>query len=245
MPYPDFRLNLGIFVDYQKYTLRRIFIVQFFLWPGFYFYSLGYFRCRDDRVTEERKMDDRNQEDLRRSYCFNRPIFYNYSDKEILVRNFKKFVIFLPVVLIFLILSSRSSVLAADIILKDLNGREVNLSSRNGKPAILFFWTTWCHFCRNEIKALNQNYNKIENEGITVFAINIGESGYRVQNFFKDYALNFRVLLDEDGLAGDKYNIVGVPTYIFLDKSGNVISSENRLPADYKSLLLKSNTSRL
>ena len=53
------------------------------------------------------------------------------------------------------------------------------------------------------------------------------------------------MLLDEDGLAGDKYNIVGVPTYIFLDKSGNVISSENRLRADYKSLLLKSNTSRL
>lgn len=147
--------------------------------------------------------------------------------------------ILLPAILIFLVLGFSKSPAAEDIILKDLNGSSVNISGYKGRPVIIFFWTTWCHFCRDEIKALNRKYNQIEKEGITVFAINVSEPEYKVQRFFKDYALNFKVLLDKDGLAADRYDIIGVPTYIFLNKSGRVISSENRLPADYKSLLLE------
>ena len=155
------------------------------------------------------------------------------------MNNFRKFIVYLPLVLILLVLSFRSSVLAADIILKDLHGQEVNLSSENGKPTILFFWTTWCHFCRNEIKALNQNYERMENDGINVFAIDIGEPKYRVENFYENNMLNFKVLLDEHGLAADEYDVMGVPTYIFLDKSGKIISRGNNLPQDYKALLSK------
>jgi peroxiredoxin len=79
----------------------------------------------------------------------------------------------------------------------------------------------------------------MKEEGITLFAVNIGESDYRVQRFFKDYALNFRVLLDSDGQAADNYDVIGVPTYIFLNKTGRITSQENTLPADYKNLLLK------
>jgi len=146
---------------------------------------------------------------------------------------------FLPIFLFFLFLGFNEIAIAEDLILKDLNGVSVNLSNHKGKPAILFFWTTWCHFCRNEIKALNQNYNQLEKEGIAVFAIDIGEPDYRVQKFFKENGLSFRVLLDREGLVSDKYNVIGVPTYILLDQSGRVVSAENRLPADYKSLFLK------
>ena len=146
--------------------------------------------------------------------------------------------VLLSTILIFLILGFAKMAVAEDLILKDLNGRVVNLSDYKGAPVILFFWTTWCHFCRDEIKALNQKYNQLKKEGITLFAINVGEPEYKVQKFFKDYALNFKVLLDEFGLAADKYGIVGVPTYILLDKTRKVISSENRLPEDYKGLLL-------
>ncbi len=155
------------------------------------------------------------------------------------MRIFTKNRLFLPVVLIFLVLSFSKTASAGDIVLKDLNGRLVNLSGHKGSPAILFFWTTWCHFCRNEIKALDQKYKEIEKEGITVFAINVSEPEYNVRRFFKNYALSFRVLLDESGLAADRYGIIGVPTYIFLDKNGRVILIENRMPADYKILLLK------
>ncbi|MDD5466010.1 MAG: redoxin domain-containing protein [Candidatus Omnitrophica bacterium] len=154
---------------------------------------------------------------------------------------FKKSRILAGFILIFLVLGFSNKASAADIILSDLNGKAVNLSNYNGKPTILFFWTTWCRFCRNEIKTLNQMYPQMKKEGINVFAVNIGESSYTVQRFFMSYALAFRVLLDKDGLAADKYNVIGVPTYIFMDKTGRVISDAHALPLGYKKLLLGNN----
>ncbi len=155
------------------------------------------------------------------------------------MRIFTKNRVSLAAILIFLVLGFGKTEAADNIILKDLNGRSVNFSNYKGRPAIIFFWTTWCRFCRDEIRGLNQNYNKIEKEGIAVFVVNASEPEYKVRRFFKHYTLNFRAFLDEDGLLADKYNIMGVPTYIFLDKSGRVITKKNILPANYKSLLLK------
>ncbi len=150
---------------------------------------------------------------------------------------FKKAAIFLSAILISLTLGFTNTAAASDIILNDLKGSAVNLSSPKNKPAILFFWTTWCPYCRKEIRALNQNYAQMKKEGITLFAVNIGESDVRVQRFFNDYTLNFGVLLDKDGEAADNYNVFGVPTYIFLDKAGRIISRENTLPANYNKII--------
>jgi len=154
------------------------------------------------------------------------------------VKSFKKSRIVVLIILVFLVLGFSDKASAADIILNDLSAKAVNLSSSSGKPTVLFFWTTWCPYCRKEIKTLNQMYPQMKKEGIAVFAVNIGEPDYKVQRFFISNALAFGVLLDKDGKAADKYNVVGVPTYIFLDKSGRVISEAHALPPDYKKLLL-------
>jgi len=144
--------------------------------------------------------------------------------------------IFLSVILI---LTFVTSALASDIILNDLNGKSVNLSSYKNKPTILFFWTTWCPYCRKEIKELNRMYAQMKKEGILVFAINIGETEYKVKNFFKNYELNLRVLVDRQSLTAEKYDIMGVPTYVFIADSGNIVADRNNLPEDYKTLLFK------
>ena len=156
------------------------------------------------------------------------------------MHNFRKFRTLLLIILVTLVLSSGKIALADDIILNDLGGQAVNLSGYKGKPVILFFWTTWCPYCRVELKKLNQQYSsQMAKEGITVLGINVSESENKVRRFFKGYPLNFRILLDKDGLLADKYGLMGVPTYIFLDKSGQVISQAQNLPVNYKSLFFK------
>lgn len=150
----------------------------------------------------------------------------------------KSAAIFLAITVI-LSLSFVNMALAGDIILNDLESKPVNLSSLTGKPSVLFFWTTWCPYCRTELRALNKMYPQMEKEGITVFAVNVGEENYKVKRFLKDYALDVRVLLDEESLAAENYKLRGVPTYVFINKDGQVVSLEHRLPDDYKSLLLK------
>lgn len=153
------------------------------------------------------------------------------------MRIFKKSGILALFILILLVLGFLNSASAADIILNDLNGKAVNISAPCGKPTILFFWTTWCPYCQKEIKGLNEMYPQMQKEGIAVFAVNIGEPASTVQKFFISHALSFGVLLDKDGAAANKYNILGVPTYVFIDKSGRLISDAHVLPADYKKIL--------
>ncbi len=145
--------------------------------------------------------------------------------------------IILSAILIFLILSFTKTSFAQDIILNDLNNNPVNVSSYKGKPVIFFFWTTWCPHCRKEIKSLNQNYEQFKKDGILIFAVNIGESDYKVKRFFKNYQLNYKVLLDKDGLLAENYGVMGVPTYILLNKAGKEVGKENTLPNDYKNLM--------
>lgn len=155
------------------------------------------------------------------------------------MRFFKKSRVFVLVILILLVLGFSREAFAGDIILNDLNGKAVNLSGYKGKPAILFFWTSWCPYCRKETKTLNQLYPQMKKEGITVFAVNIGEPDYKVKGFFKDYGLTFNVLLDKEGKLANHYDVIGVPTYIFLDKTGQVILQAHSLPENYQSLLFK------
>ncbi len=152
---------------------------------------------------------------------------------------FRKFKALLLMVLVCLILGFGESALADDIVLNDLNGQEVNISSYRGKPVILFFWTTWCPYCREELKKLNRQYPLISEEGIIVLGINVGESDYKVQSFVKGYQLDLKILLDKGELLANKYNLMGVPTFIFLNKVGQVISRAHSLPDNYKSLLFK------
>ena len=156
------------------------------------------------------------------------------------MRNLKNIRVLLLMLIISLALSFGKTALARDIILNDLDGQEVNLSRDNkGKPVILFFWTTWCPFCRVELKKLNQQADQIAQEGIILFGVNENEPEYKVQKFFKNYQLNLRVLLDKSGVLADQYDLLGVPTYVFLDKSGRLISEEHTLPSNYKSLFFK------
>jgi len=115
--------------------------------------------------------------------------------------------------------------------LTGLNGKEVSLSDYKGKKAVvLFFWTTWCPYCREEMRGLNQEYAELTKGNIGFLAINVGESEDKVRNFVKSRILDFEVLLDRYTTVADSYDLMGVPTYIVIDKSGAIVSTGNHFP---------------
>ena len=149
--------------------------------------------------------------------------------------NLKRAAVFLSVILIFLVLAAPAA--AEDIILNDLGTKAVDISGYKGRSLLLFFWTTWCPYCRTEIKMLDRMAPKMQKDGIEAFAVNVGEPVNKVLKFVGNNMLTLRVLLDRDGIAADNYDVIGVPTYIILDKTGKVVSRENTFPGDYKKLL--------
>ena len=149
--------------------------------------------------------------------------------------NLKRAALFLSAILIFLVLAAPAA--AEDIILNDLGTKAVDISGYKGRPVLIFFWTTWCPYCRTEIKMLDRVAPKMQKDGIEAFAVNVGEPVNKVLKFVGNNMLTLRVLLDRDGIAADNYDVIGVPTYIILDKTGKVVSRENTFPGDYKKLL--------
>ena len=126
---------------------------------------------------------------------------------------------------------------AVDFSLNDLSGKKVSLSSYQGKKVILFFWTTWCPFCLKEMAHLNKEYSNLENDGISLLAINIDESKAKIDSFARKNAIKFPILLDEGAMVAEDYEVFGIPTIILINSEGKIVSLGNNLPEDYVELL--------
>jgi peroxiredoxin len=135
--------------------------------------------------------------------------------------------------------SSENINLAPDFKLEDLNNNTFVLSSYRDKQAVmLFFWTSWCPFCREELQILSKNYTQLQNEGLELAVINVGESAAKVANFSKAHNFPFRIILDKYSTVARSFDILGIPTYILIDKKGRMRFTEHYFPKEkYKSLL--------
>lgn len=121
--------------------------------------------------------------------------------------------------------------LAPDFRLHSLKGDAITLGSfRNSKPVLLLFWTTWCSFCRDQLIWMQDKYPEYAKQGLELLAINIGESPDKVEKFISLRNLSFTFLLDQDSSVADSFSVMGVPTYVLIDKDGRIISTDNSFP---------------
>ncbi len=123
---------------------------------------------------------------------------------------------------------------APDFVLTSLKGDLVDLEKiRKGKNVILFFWTTWCPHCREAIGEVKARKKEFEHNGVYMILIDGGESMRAVKAYAERRGLDFDILLDHNNFVSDKYNILGIPTFVFIDKEGIVKAVENDIPKDY------------
>ncbi len=127
---------------------------------------------------------------------------------------------------------------APDFTLATLKKDSVNMTEyREGKSAIVFFWTTWCPHCRSALRELDAQYSDLLKEGIKLILIDIEENKRQVASFIKRDNISLNIFLDTDGSVAGEYALVGVPTFYLIDKNGIVISVGHDLPEDYKDIL--------
>ena len=137
-------------------------------------------------------------------------------------------------------LRTETSELATNFTLLDLENKEFSLSDFKGKPVILFFWTTWCPYCRGELKQLNTMHTQFLQNSVELVAINVGEPADKIQRFARSYLFSYRVLLDTDAEVAGAFGILGVPTYTLINKEGHVVFNNHYFPQkEYKDLILK------
>lgn len=70
---------------------------------------------------------------------------------------------------------------------QDVDGKAVRLSDFAGKPVLVFFWATWCPYCRSELPVL-ERLQLAAGEGMRIVAINVEERAVfkKVQRLLAD-----------------------------------------------------------
>ena len=107
----------------------------------------------------------------------------------------------------------------------DGKGKERNLSDYRGKVVLLNIWATWCAPCRKEMPSLDRLQSMFGNSEFQVLAIATDEGGIGVvQRFYRKFGIKkLEVFIDESGESMSKLKVVGLPTTLLIDRSGNAI----------------------
>jgi peroxiredoxin len=113
-------------------------------------------------------------------------------------------------------------VMAPDFSLQDTSGKIHRLSDYRGRPVIINFWTTWCPPCREELPSMNRAWHQIEEEGIAMLAINMGEDEDTIFIFSADYPTDFPVLMDQLGEVIEQWPVKGLPTTYVIAPDGTI-----------------------
>jgi thiol-disulfide isomerase/thioredoxin len=90
--------------------------------------------------------------------------------------------------------------------------------SRLPKPALIYFWASWCGICRMMQTTLVDIAGDVP---VITVAFQSGDratvSGYMSKNGFE-----VPTIVDEEGALGQAYGIRGVPALFVLDRAGNI-----------------------
>lgn len=125
---------------------------------------------------------------------------------------------------------------APDFELKSLAGETIRLSDFKGKPILLNFWATWCGPCRAEFPELQSAAVEYKDK-VVIIGINMttNDTPNQVPAFVAEFGVTFPIALDETGEVSRAYQVMGLPTSVFIDRDG--IVSEVRLGAINKAYI--------
>jgi thiol-disulfide isomerase/thioredoxin len=110
-----------------------------------------------------------------------------------------------------------------------LGGAPFNGASLMGKPAVLWFWASYCPFCNAEAPGVSQV--AATNPNVTFVGI-VGRSTIQeAEGFVSKYGLNFTNLMDADGSIWRQFGVAWQPAYAFIRADGSSTFVNNPLGA--------------
>jgi cytochrome c biogenesis protein CcmG/thiol:disulfide interchange protein DsbE len=104
-------------------------------------------------------------------------------------------------------------------------GGDVALSSYRGKVVVLNFWASWCGPCRGEAPVLERWHRKLNAQGGTVVGVDVLDVSGDAQKFIREFGLTYPQLRDGDGSHLKRFDVVGYPETVVLDRRGHIAAT--------------------
>lgn len=125
---------------------------------------------------------------------------------------------------------------APDFTLKTLEGDDFTLSDHFGKIILIDFMASWCSWCKPQMGELEEVLKEKGNEIIIVSVdVEKGETRDDLEGAFGDYLDKWTFVIDDYGQnVGSKYQVLGIPKLVIIDKEGNIYYSDSGLTQSEK-----------
>jgi thiol-disulfide isomerase/thioredoxin len=110
-----------------------------------------------------------------------------------------------------------------DFTMKDLDNKDVSLTSFKGKVILLNFWATWCGPCKAEIPGFVELQSAYPND-LVVVGYSVDDDAPKARAFANEYKMNYPILL---GLGREDVQeaygpIYGIPASFLISRDGRV-----------------------
>ncbi len=109
---------------------------------------------------------------------------------------------------------------APDFMTTTIDGKTVSLSDYQGQVVLLNFWFSDCVPCRVEMPEFQSAYERYQDAGLVILAVNRKESLDEIVDFAEPFGLTFPLLLDETGELQELFGIFGYPSTYVIDQDG-------------------------
>lgn len=92
----------------------------------------------------------------------------------------------------------------------------------DGKVVVVNFWATWCAPCKAELPSMDRLYRDLDDQGLAMLAIAVGDSVKAIQRFQARAKLSIPLIPDETKQLADIWAVGPVPITYVLDKHGKI-----------------------
>ena len=107
----------------------------------------------------------------------------------------------------------------SDVVFKNINNEDIDLTKFEKNLIVLNFWATWCLPCREEIPYLDQLQVNEALSNIKILPINVGKEKTKI--FFSELNIkNLEIFFDTSSNLANKFMLRGLPTTVFINKKG-------------------------
>ena len=110
---------------------------------------------------------------------------------------------------------------ATDIEFELLDGGTTTVGDFLDRPVVLNFFASWCTPCITEMPALESVHQQRPDIALVGLAVN--DTPTRAREIVADTGVTYATGIDPDSAIGNAYEILGMPTTLFIAPNGEVV----------------------